>query len=211
MLKSKNLSNGIGTRLKFEMEKIGINSTELARRSGVLTSFLYDVIREKSNNPSTIKLAKVAEALGVSLTYLASGSRTEENFATHLSNAKKEDYIVIPYLKIKKAINDNSSHKKTKSPYSFQKEWLKNNFNARIDDLRILVIKNNRMQPALHSNDIIIIDTSKKKYTSSGIYILFDGQNLSAIQTNSNNQPALERSKADISVVGCVVWLSRTI
>ena len=183
---------------------MGINSTELANRSGILTSFLYDVIRGKSSNPSIVKLAKVAQSLGVSLTYLACGSETEEN------------YIIIPYL----TVNDTAdtkhsiiSENNNKPPYSFHKGWLKNNIHADIDNLHILVVDNDKMQPALHSNDIVIIDTSKNITSFSGtkIFVLYDGQNLSAIQANSDNQPAMELSKTGFSVIGCVVWLSRTI
>src|ERR1700722_8204055 len=65
-------------RLKIEMKKRGIASTGLAKLADVKTSFLYDVISGKSANPSTVKLARVAQSLGVSLAYLVGGEARHE-------------------------------------------------------------------------------------------------------------------------------------
>ena len=60
----------IAERLRETMKTQGITSVQLARMAGIKTSFLYDVLRRKSHNPSIIRLARVAEALEVPLTYL---------------------------------------------------------------------------------------------------------------------------------------------
>ena len=73
----------IGQRLKLEMKKRNISSAQLAKRADVKISFIYDVISGKSANPSTVKLARVAEGLGVSLAELVgSGDATRPGYKT---------------------------------------------------------------------------------------------------------------------------------
>src|ERR1700690_1755259 len=88
-------NNLIGQRLKYEMKKRGVTSTELAKRADVKTSFIYDVISGKSANPSTVRLARVAEALGANLADLA-GSANNQN---HKSPGG-DDYVVIPRIMV---------------------------------------------------------------------------------------------------------------
>src|SRR5690348_4227352 len=89
-------SNPIGQRLKFEMKKRGVTSADLAKRADVKTSFIYDIISGKSANPSTVKLARVAENLGVSLTYLVGSSQSPD----YASKAKDDTYTVIPRITV---------------------------------------------------------------------------------------------------------------
>ena len=177
------------------------------RRSGVLTSFLYDVISGKSRNPSTIKLARVADALGVNLIYLACGSETNypTNPQTSTSTSIKESYISLPYISA-------SNHKN--QPYLFHKEWLENTLHANVADLRIFVVNDDTMQPILYPNDVIIVDTSKKQPSSSGIFILLDDGCLKAKQLeycNNHNYQLIEHSSTNSVIIGRAVWLSRAL
>ncbi len=177
-------NNPIGTRLKLEMQKQGINSSELARRADVLTSFLYDVISGKSANPSTVKLAKVAAALGVSLNDLAGG--TDER-------AAQNNYIPISRLFVSggKII----SYQAENEPYNFCHKWLKNNFTDSIDSLYLLAI----------DGDDMLVDISKKQVASEGLFIVFDGINLATHRFENKSY------SGELEIVGRVVWLSRTL
>ena len=215
-------TNPIGNRLKSEMKKQGFTSTELARRADVLTSFLYDIISGKSSNPSTVKLARVADALGISLTYLVNGSEA------NLYNIANNDYVGIRYVTLsdyaKNGDGKNISHKQEIEPHYFSREWIKNNLNADIDDLRILIIDGDSMSPALCHKDIVLIDTKKKTPSPPSIFILFDGFGLTAkrleyvsepknphVRVISDNQhySTYECSISDVTIIGRVVWFSR--
>ena len=64
-------------RLKEEMEKSNINALELAEKAGVGATFVYDILKGKSKNPTSKKLLSIAEALNVSLSYIT--CETDEN------------------------------------------------------------------------------------------------------------------------------------
>src|SRR5271163_2061511 len=99
MKHSPAVTNAIGQGLKLEMKKRGITSPELAKRADVKTSFIYDVMSGKSANPSTVKLARVAEALNVSLAELAGSTGLTGNRALS-KHAADNDYVVIPRIMV---------------------------------------------------------------------------------------------------------------
>lgn len=226
-------SNTIGFKLKEEMTKSGISAAELARRSSVLTSFIYDILNGKSSNPSIIKLAHVAEALGVSLTYLVH-SELEKSPANNKKRSSDIDsdesiYISIPHIKLSSSKNTKKgiiSFKEEDDPYRFNARWILDRFDGKTNSLRILTINGDSMEPAICNNDIVMIDISQKSPSPPGIFIIFDGFGLSAkrleyvfeneperIRIISDNQhySTYERLASDITVVGRVVWFSRGI
>src|SRR5690349_12741265 len=99
-IKTKAQEGTIGQRLRLEMKKQGISSAELARRAELKTSFLYDVISGKSANPSTVKLARVADALGISLAYLAGSIATAEDTFVPVAVNESQDYVTVQRLMV---------------------------------------------------------------------------------------------------------------
>lgn len=220
-------TNPIGTRLKLEMKKRGLTSTELARRSDVLTSFIYDVISGKSKNPSTIRLSRIAESLGVSLTYLVRGEEYSQN--NPVQNSENKDFIYIPRITPDEYVNDDkkiSSYTNENDTYQFSREWIRSHLNTNISNLRIFTINGDSMEPTLLHQDTVILDVSKKKPSPPSIFIIFDGIGLTAkrleyfsenqsqrIRIISDNQlySTYECSISEVSVIGRVVWFSREI
>lgn len=204
----------MGDRLKFEMKKKGITSAELARRSGVLTSFIYDIVSGKSGNPSTIKLARIADSLGVSLTYLVRGE--EDRYETTAADSDIKNFVNIPY--IPSGI--------TNIKYLFNKEWIKVYFDAELANLRTFIVNSDNMEPTLLRLDTVLLDISKKEPSPPGIFIICDDLGLTAkrleyiaeknssyISVISDNHlySTYECSASEINVVGRVVWLARGI
>lgn len=213
----------------MEMKKRGLASAELARRADVLTSFIYDVISGKSSNPSTVKLARVADALGTSLTYLVRGVDTNTDISAP-DATKKEKHISIPRLALASSAsnseNNTISHKyiEENEPYYFNREWISTHLNTNASNLRIFTINGDSMEPTLLHQDIVLIDTSRQTPSPPSIFVIFDGIGLTAkrlehlaesggsqIRVISDNQhySSYECSISDISIIGRVVWFSR--
>ena len=220
-----NHSNPIGARLKLEMKKRGLTSSELARRSDVLTSFLYDIISGKSSNPSTIKLAKVADTLGVSLAYLVRGiDETQPSIS-----ALKDGYVAIPRLTLNSNTDGNhiqTGHIEGKEPFYFSSDFIRSHIGADILTLRVFSINGDNMEPTLLYHDIVLVDISQKTPSPPSIFILFDGAGMAAKRleyvSNPKNQhirvisdnphySTYECSISDAAIIGRVVWFSREI
>lgn len=212
----------IGSRLKECMRARGINATELARQADVRTSFIYDVISGKSLNPSTVTLARVAEALGVSLHYLV-GAEAEP-----AAEPAAEDFVALPRLTVEASAGGGAQviSEKTEEYYYFRRSWIRNRLMTAPASLRLLFVRGDSMEPTLHDGDIILTDISKTIPSPPGIFVLFDGLGLVAKRleyVNGSEPPAVriisdnpqygayERPVADMRIIGRVVWFAREL
>ena len=88
------LKNPIGQRLKQAMAARQMSSAVLAKNADVKTSFIYDVLSGKSANPSPVKLARLAQSLGISVAQLIGN---DEPVGQPM--AIDGDYVGIPRIK----------------------------------------------------------------------------------------------------------------
>lgn len=213
----------IGHRLKMEMKKRGMSSAELAKRADVKTSFLYDIISGKSTNPSTVKLARVAESLNVSLGYLVGNT---DNSVADIAGEKPANagYVAIPRITVDVSAGGGTfvSVEHEEECYYFRKTWITDRLKVSPDDLRLLYIRGDSMEPTLYHNDIVLVDTTKKIPSPPGIFVLFDGfglvgkrleytgdKNVLRVMSDNPQYSAYERSVADTFIIGRVVWFAR--
>ena len=225
--------NVIGQRLKLEMKTRGVTSTELAALADVKTSFIYDVISGKSTNPSTVKLARVAEALGITLASLVNSSVQLKASAAHSgskapSPLHSNDYVAIPYLAIDELDNREKAmgHDPENQPVCFLHSWITKNLRSAPVNLRVFIISGDSMEPTLCHNDLVLVDTVNKNPTQPGVFVLFDGYGLAAkrvervmnaasprirILSDNPQYSIYERSPSEAGIIGRVVWFSRRI
>ncbi len=64
------MANSLKTKLRSLREKCGLSLDKLAEKTGVSKSYLWELENRDKGNPSAEKLAKIADTLGVSLSYL---------------------------------------------------------------------------------------------------------------------------------------------
>lgn len=216
-------TNFIGQRLRLEMKQQGVSSADLAKRAGVKTSFLYDIISGKSANPSTVKLARVADILGVSLTYLVGGAEHPKTAA-----ASDSDYAVIPRLTVDISPGGGvtlAQHYE-EGRYHFRRSWIRDRLSASSDGLVLIYVCGDSMEPTLFHNDTVMVDTTRKTPTPPGIFVLFDGFGLvvkrlehvaaagvKAFRIISDNPQysSYERLPDETFIIGRVVWFAREI
>jgi phage repressor protein C with HTH and peptisase S24 domain len=216
-LEQQKIPSQIGKRLKQEMKKRTLTSTELARRSGVLTSFLYDIISGKSTNPSTVKLARVADALGINLNQLISSADEGAGVVAHISAG---DYVAIPKISSDGTVLQADGQ----GACLFNKKWIALNLAVNVADLRAFTIDGDSMTPSLCRNDLVLVDVSKKQPSPPAIFVLFDGVGLVAkrceyitetsiirISSDNSHYASYEKPSDEIAIVGRVIWFSRTI
>jgi transcriptional regulator with XRE-family HTH domain len=208
--------NPIGQRLRLEMKKRGVASAELAKKAGVKTSFIYDVVSGKSANPSTVKLARVAGALGVDLMYLVGSDAL-----FHSDN----DYVTVPHIMVDVSDGKLVSVEQEDERYHFRSSWIKGQLGGKPSDMRLLHVRGDSMEDTLSHNDTILIDIAKKTPSPPGIFVLFDGVGLVAkrleyidgntrrlrIISDNPHYSTYERSSADTLIIGRIVWFAREI
>jgi phage repressor protein C with HTH and peptisase S24 domain len=219
------ITNFIGQKLKLEMKKQEITSAELAKRADVKTSFIYDIISGKSANPSTVKLARVAEALHVHLDDLVGSSLTgQQRISKH---AGADDYVLIPRITVDTSIDGSITVSAEREGESccFRLSWIKKHLGADPEALRVFYVSGDSMEPTLCNHDITLIDTTRKNPSPPGIFLLYDGFGLvtKRLEYTSHRAPRIriisdnvqysisERPVEEVLVIGRVVWFGREI
>ena len=190
------------------------------------TSFIYDIISGKSANPSTVKLARVADSLGIALKSLV--EKAETVIPAVFSAPSSTDFFSIPRLIVDSTHPETaiSSQHVSDEPYSFRKSWLVEHLKVAPENLRLLSIAGDSMDPTLVHADIVLIDTASTHPNPPGIFIIYDGFSLAPkrlellshlprakIRLISDNPQytTYVKSVEDIAIIGRVVWFARGI
>ncbi len=209
--------------LKTAMHQQNINALELAKQADLKPSFIYDILNGKSTNPSTTRLARLAEVLEISLTDLLG---LEESYSR--PRQPGADYVMISSILVAASAGGGSAvlEEKEGDPYYFRRSWVRDRLSARPEDLRMIFVAGDSMEPTLCQSDMILVDITKKSPSPPGIFVLFDGFGLVAkrIEFLSNSKPPslriisdnpqylpYDRAVSEVQIIGRVVWFSREI
>ncbi len=135
------------------------------------------------------------------------------------------DYVIIPRFIVDASAGGGTivSLEQEGESYYFRKVWIKEHLNASPDDMRMLYVRGDSMEPTLCHNDIILADTTRKSPSPPGIFVLFDGFGLVAkrLEYTSHKPPRIriisdnpqysvyERSVDETLIIGRVAWFAR--
>ena len=215
-------------RLKARSRQIGTNAREVADRAGVNRSFVYDIMRGRSENPNLEKLDKVASALRVERTWLLHGVGHVEGDSPIIDDPS-EAFVVIPSVHVAASMGGGSlvaDDVEAGEPYHFQRAWIARHLRADPASLRIMHVEGDSMMPTLHTGDVVLVDLARRKPTPPGIFVLFDGMGLVAkrLEHIPNHDPpkvrvisdntfysVYERTAEEINIVGRIRWFAREI
>ncbi|MCH2546620.1 MAG: LexA family transcriptional regulator [Alphaproteobacteria bacterium] len=232
------MHNTIGERLRHLMAERGLSAAQLAKRADIKPSFIYDVLHGKSTNPSIVKLAHIARCMDVDISSLvgSNSSSPTQNRTEPPAKSRKlqldmhsgDDYVTISSILVEASMGGGSivTTEEKGKPYYFRQEWIRNRLGVTADDLRMIFVRGDSMEPTLCAGDMILIDITKKSPTPPGIFVLFDGFGLvtKRLEFLSNTNPpairiisdnaqyaAYERTIDELHIIGRVVWFAREL
>jgi phage repressor protein C with HTH and peptisase S24 domain len=120
----------------------------------------------------------------------------------------------------------NEDLEETKVTWLFPEAVVRHEFRAPPNELRMITVDGDSMEPLLSSGDRILIDTSQRVPVPPGIFVIWDGMGLVAkrVEHIPNSEPpkvviksvnpeyqAYERIAEEVNVVGRVVWAARRL
>ena len=224
---SYDLNQALVERLRIAMERSHTNARELAENAEVGRSFVYDVLSGKSLNPTTQKLAKVADALGVSMSYLLYG---EESWGSNkhrdgLSENSTSDRVSIASIAVEASVGGGTlvTEEHEDNPFFFRRSWIRQKLNAAPGDLRVIDVRGDSMLPTLSEGVVVLVNLKEQKPSPPGIFVLFDGLGLvlkrlelqpeESVRILSDNPQyaPYTRALSDINIIGRVVWFAREL
>ena len=136
-------------------------------------------------------------------------------------------FSAIPEVNVRASAGPGSNHDElveTEDVWLFSDNVIRHEFRARAENLIILTISGDSMEPLLSSGDRILIDKSKTVPVPPGIFVVWDGGGLVAkrIEHVPKSKPATlrlrsinpdyqdyERREEDVRIIGRVVWATR--
>jgi len=111
---------------------------------------------------------------------------------------------------------------------AFKRDWINQELLANREDLFLIYMEGESMEPTLHPKDILLIDRRDNRFTRESIYVIREGEMLlvkrvrqvgpGKVQLISDN-PAYPPREIDLArvvengfqVIGRVVWIGRRI
>jgi len=120
----------------------------------------------------------------------------------------------------------NEGLEDAKETWLFPETVVRHELRAQPEQLRMITIDGDSMEPLLSSGDRILVDTSQRIPVPPGIFVIWDGMGLVAKRTehvpnsdpprivikSSNSEYATyERDADEVNIVGRVVWAARRL
>jgi phage repressor protein C with HTH and peptisase S24 domain len=204
------------------MKRVGINARELSQRANVGRSFIYDILNGKSTNPTTRKIAAVADVLGVSVPYLVNGSCNDNEVTIGHGTSQ----VAVPEISsMFFSQNDMKRDGDSGSIYFFRKSLLRN-FTLNIEDARVFKIEGDCMSPTLLDGDIVLVDLKQTEPNLPGVFLIYENKGLMAkriealpssfggvskLSVSSDNKiyTSYSCNTSEVNIIGRVVWFSR--
>jgi hypothetical protein len=140
-----------------------------------------------------------------------------------------DGFIGIPEIDVRASAGPGAFHEgleETKVTWLFPEAMVRHEFRAPPNELRMITVDGDSMEPLLSSGDRILIDTSQRVPVPPGIFVIWDGMGLVAkrVEHIPNSDPpkvviksvnpeyqAYERVAEEVNVVGRVVWAARRL
>ena len=143
--------------------------------------------------------------------------------------AAPRGYSAVPAINVRASAGPgawNDDFEEEADTWLFADPLIRHEFRARPEDLRMITVDGDSMEPVLSSGDRILIDVSLKVPVPPGIFVIWDGMGLVAkrIEHLPHSEPprvvlkslnpdydSYERLAEEIRVVGRAVWVSRRL
>ena len=215
-------------RLRARSRQLGMTAGRVAELAGINRSFVYYIMRGRSENPNLEKLDQVAQVLNVERNWLLHGIGDVDGESPIMEDPM-EVFVSVPSVEVTASMGGGNlvtDEVENGEPYNFQRSWIVHDLKADPANLRIMHVEGDSMMPTLHSGDVVLVDLARRSPTPPGIFVLFDGMGLVAkrLEHIPNNDPPKVRVISDntfyspyeltadeVSIIGRIRWFAREI
>ncbi|MBQ7248559.1 MAG: helix-turn-helix transcriptional regulator [Deltaproteobacteria bacterium] len=198
--------NSVG-KIKEIITRQGISQKELAARIGMQESGMSKLLSGRTNNPRSVTLKTIADALGVDVRELldVGGSLPE-------TDDFQRDYVQVPHCDAA----EFDGTQKFMGFLCFRRDWLQEK-HLDVDKLAVITAKGDSMLPTIKPGAVLLIDLRMQAALHDGLYVMSYGGQLHCkrilveperIQVKSDN-PAygfFYCERHEVKIIGRVVW-----
>ena len=199
-------------KIKEIITRQGISQKELAARIGMQESGMSKLLSGRTNNPRSVTLKTIADALGVDVRELldVGGSLPE-------TGDFQRDYVQIPHCDVAGCDGaPDIDGQKFMGFLCFRRDWLQEK-HLDVDRLAVITAKGDSMLPTIKPGAVLLVDLRMQEVLHDGLYVMRYGGQLHCkrvlveperIQVKSDN-PAygfFYCAEHEVKIIGRVVW-----
>jgi phage repressor protein C with HTH and peptisase S24 domain len=220
------MSTALAERIRARARQIDLPLTRLASEAQVSRSFVYDILYGRSQNPTKTKLERLADRLKVGVDWLVTGHGFVEGVEP--GRAATAGYVTIRSAKVTPSMGGGRIVEEVEEGDSlrFLARWVRETFKVQPDDLRIMRVEGDSMEPTLFDQDTVSVDLTKKTPSPPGIFVLHDGMGLVAkrveivprsdplrlrIVSDNSRYAAYDVTVDEANIVGRIRWFCREL
>jgi len=218
----------IGYRIRSERKRLGLSQIAFAKLGGVTvqTQRKYE---SDARRPDADYLASVGRKADVS--WIVTGERRTAAYAAGINEDEVPygDYVSIALVDVRAAAGGGAvvESERIVDVLHFKQDWIRHELHASPQDLRLIFVDGESMEPMLHTGDVILVNVGDQAARRDGIYVLrledallvkrlqrLPGQRVRVTSDNPAYQPfelqmPLEDNGA--AIIGRVVWVGKRI
>lgn len=179
-------------------------------------------------------MEKIVDHFNISIDYFGSpddfpnpGQEHSDILADILEAEFDEEYVRVNVYDIEAAAGAGSvvENNEIANKLAFKKSWIRSSSNATADDLAVITVSGDSMNPTLYDGDHILVDMTLTSLRNDGIYVLRNDDmilvkrislnpvtKLCTIKSDNNFYESWEGCQpADLDILGRVIWMGRNI
>ena len=213
-------------RLRARIRQLGMSVADVAREAGVNRSFVYDILRGRSQVPNLDKLTRVAQVVKVELEWLLSGKGRVEG-DDPITEEYHNDFVAIQYAAARPSMGGGAiveDEDRIGRDFHFRRAWIRDRLKAAPSMMRVMDVQGDSMIPTLKDGDVVLVDMNQRSPVPPGVFVLHDGMGLVAkrleyvpmsepprVRIISDNQQysPYECTAEEVNIVGRVRWYGR--
>ena len=223
MSKGKKTPEEVREAIRNRIAERGLDMKALSLQLGRAHSYLQQFLNR--GTPRELKesdRAKLAEMLGLDETELGASPKLRL-----VSDNPAAKFTLVPEYNAQVSAGGGAEngHERVVAQWPFQPNYIRNYLGLDHADLAIVEVRGDSMEPTLQSGDRVLVNTSDKQISQSGIFVMYDGGgtvikrvdkqvgNNETVTLISDNRihPPYQVNLANLNVIGRVVWVARRL
>lgn len=213
-------------RLRARIRQLGMSVADVAREAGVNRSFVYDILRGRSQVPNLDKLTRVAQVVKVEIEWLLSGKGRVEG-DDPIAEDYHNEFIAIQYAAARPSMGGGAiveDEDRIGRDFHFRRAWIRDRLKTAPSMMRVMDVQGDSMVPTLIDGDVVLVDMNQRSPVPPGVFVLHDGIGLVAkrleyvpmsepprvrIISDNRQYSPYECTAEEVNIIGRVRWYGR--